>query len=292
MSRIPTCNCVGCNAIGTVAREMPNRGGRMAWLCDYHANRLMSYSTENHNRIGNKKCHGGTFSVELETSYSDSQARAELLNAGFIPTSDCTVDVEYKSSIYEGLNALSKQCLTIDKLVNEYRLEMGDECGTHFHYGHRDYINPMTMNWIEEYYKDLFTPINDLVLACNPEKVAEFFGRDLTDRTSLEGQSGGDDGYAQSIDFDYPTAHKNWINIQHDWTVEFRVCKYRSATQYMRLAKTIKTIGEALVTDFLKHYNDSKIDGTRYHSIDDWRKHCAIKAGKKMARKLEKAMNE
>lgn len=291
MARIARCNCVGCNNIGTVARMMPDRGGRMAWLCNFHAHGLMGYCDENSNRYGTQKAHGGTFSVELETSYSDAQARAELLNAGYIPTSDCTVDVEYKSSIYEGLNAISKQCLMIDKLVAQGRLEMGDECGTHFHYGNRYWINPETMGWIIEYYKDLFAPMNELVMSHTPEEVAEFFGRDFTDRTPLPGQSGGDDGYAQTLNYRWAERHENWINVQHDWTIEFRICKYRNAEQYMKVVRVVKEIGEALVTDFLKHYNPEKIDRSRYNTVEEYRKHCAVKAGQKMAKKLEKAMN-
>lgn len=270
---------------------MPDRGGRMAWLCDFHAYGLMGYSDENPNRYGKEKAHGGTMSIELETSYSDGQARAELLNFGFIPTSDCTVDVEYKSSIYEGLNAISKQSVTIDRLMSEGRLEMGNECGTHFHYGHRTWINPETMNWIIEYYEDLFKPMDQILHMHTPDEVAEFFGRDLTDRTHEAGQSGGRDGYAQSLDYGWADRHENWINVQHDWTIEFRICKYRNAGQYMQVARTIKAIGEALVTDFLQHYNPEKIDRSRYNTVDDYRKHCAQKAGMKMAKKLEKAMN-
>lgn len=292
MARIAICNCPGCMNIGTQAHPMPNRGGRMAWLCDFHAFDLESYYRENNNRIGNAKQHNGTSSIELETSFSDDQARAELLNAGFIPTSDCTVDVEYKSSIYEGLNALSKQCVTIDRLVSEGRLVMGPECGTHYHYGHREWINPATMGWIIEYYEDLFRPMDDLLHEMSPDQVADFFGRDLTDRTHMEGQSGGSDGYAQSLYYGDPETHENWINVQHDWTIEFRICKYRDHEQYMEIARTIKGIGEALVTDFIKHYNDEKIDKSRYKNIDAWRKHCAKKAGDKMRRKLEKAMNK
>ena len=289
MARTAKCNCVGCTREGTVATMMPDRGGRMAWLCDRHAYGLESYSTENPNRYGDAKKHGGTFSIELETSYSDLQARAELVNFGFLPTSDCTVDVEYKSSIYEGLCAVSKQVITIDRLMSEGRLEMGEECGTHFHYGNRYFINPQTMTWIEKYYKDLFEGMNNLLLERTPEEVANFFGRDLTDRTHLPGQSGGHDGYAQSINFGYPMMHENWVNIQHDWTIEFRICKYRSGAQYAEVAKTIKAIGEKLVTEFLAHYNDRY--GVRYDNADEWRRHCAKKASAKMVKILKDAID-
>ena len=282
--------CNNCTANGIYPIAIPNRGGRAGYLCSYHFFDTESYYTENDYWYGKRKNHAGTFSVELETSASTAQARGELVNFGFIPTYDCTVDVEYKSPIHEGLNALSKQCTTIDKLVDAGDVEMDNRCGTHLHYGNIRWINPVTMGHIIEYYQYLFEPINDYLISLDPSTVAAFFGRDFTNRTHLPGQSGSADGYAQTLDLDYPTTHENWINVQHDYTIECRLPKYRNGKQYMAIAKTFKKIGEQICKDFLSKYGRADYDRTRYASARAYRKHCAKKCGNNLAKIMRKAI--
>ena len=90
MARIPICMHKGCNAIGTRKIDIAKRGGRFGYLCDFHAFMLEGYCDENSYRAGQRKVNGFTFSSELETSYSDEKARGELLDFGFIATSDST----------------------------------------------------------------------------------------------------------------------------------------------------------------------------------------------------------
>ena len=117
MARIAKCMCKDCNNIGTVRVPIAKRGNRYGYLCQWHADHLEGYSVENGFRSGERKNHGFTFSCELETSRATTKARGELVDFGFKATSDCTVDAEYQSPIYEGLNAISKQCVSIEKML-------------------------------------------------------------------------------------------------------------------------------------------------------------------------------
>lgn len=264
MARTPICMCNNCNNIGTVKVPIANRGNRNGWMCDFHARRLEGYSDENPFRKGNRKQNENTFSIELETSHSTEKARGELLNFGFIPTSDCTVSVEYKSPIYEGMNAISKQLVSIEKLRTQHELGIDDTCGTHFHVGHATYINPETMGYIRCFYHSIFLPLSDYMKEHRNETEA-FWGRDFL--TS---------GWATPITANTnANEHRNFVNMEHPYTIEFRLAKFKNAKQYMNVAKFAKDATNAIIENFIKHFNDTDFDRTRYANETAYRKHKA-----------------
>lgn len=265
------CCCVGCMNEGTVKSDSYRRGGRSVYMCDYHAHRLMSYSAENDNRIGNEKENGFTFSFENETSATTTKGRSELLQAGFIPTSDCTVNVEYKSSIYEGLNAFSKQCVTIGRLIESGDCEIGNECGSHFHVGHHDYINHETISYLQRFYHSLFIPLCEEMKE-HEEETTALFGRFFT-------------YYACTINKDTdPTDHRMFVNLQHDWTIEYRLPKFINAKQYQKVGRMCKDFTIAIIDNFIKHFNEEPKDTNRYPSIKEYRKHKADVTAQKLVR--------
>lgn len=270
MSRTPICMCNNCNRIGTVKVAIATRGNRNGYMCDFHARSVEGYSDENHYRKGNRKENGFTFSQELETSRSTMKARGELVNFGFIPTHDGTVDVEYKSPIYEGLNAISKQLVSIEKLKNEGQLAIDSTCGTHFHVGHAEHINPETMQYIRRFYHSIFLPLSDYMREHRNETEA-FWGRDFLIS-----------GWATPITANTnATEHRNFINLEHAYTIEFRLAKFQNAKQYMNIAKFAKDTVNAIIENFIKHFNDSDFDTSRYATITEYRKHKAqVTAGK------------
>ena len=258
MSRIAICNYVGCNgircnAVGRHAVKLAKRGMRNAFFCDYHFDNLEGYTAENMQEKGTEKKHGFTFATEFETSSSTKKARMELIDVGYVPTYDCTVDCEYKSPIYDGLNALSKHCATIDRLQNNGQLRIGHECGTHFHVGHKEHINAETMEYIRRFYHSLFIPLCE-EMKKDSEKTAKFWGRDFT-------------GYAQPIDRNtWPKEHENFINTQHNPTLEFRLCKFVTADQYMNCAKFCRDVVNAVINNFVLHFNDECENETAYRT--------------------------
>ena len=271
-----------CTNEGVIAVPIAKRGGRLGYLCTRCAERERGYSEENNIRYGERKKNGFTFSMELETSSSTVKARAELLDFGFIPTSDVTVDVEYKSPIYEGLNAVSKQCVSIDKLLASGDMRIGNECGTHFHVGHVDYINGETMRYLRRFYNSLFTPLSDAIMA-DTEKSARFFGRcpnEWAQPITARSRSGNLAGYQME--------HSMMFNLQHDHTVEFRQAKFVSAGQYMNVAKFAKDVVNALIENFILHFNDEPKDARRYPTKTAYRKHKADVTAQKLVKLYEK----
>lgn len=282
MARIPVCMCKDCNSVGTVKVPIAKRGNRYGYMCDFHARRLEGYTVENGYRMGNRKKAPWTVSAELEGSYFTTKARGELVDFGFKPTADCTVSAEFKSPIYEGLNALSKQCVSIEKLITSGEMRIGSECGTHFHVGHADYINPETMRYLRRFNGSLFVPLSEAIMA-DPEKSARFFGRrpnNWSEPVTMQDPSG-----------DFPGCHMKhsaMFNLQHDYTVEFRQAKFVNAEQYMNMAKFARDCVNALIENFIKHFNDTDFDRNRYETRTAYRKHKAQVAANKMVKLYEK----
>lgn len=282
MSRIPVCMCENCTNIGTVAIPVPKRGGRPGFMCEFHAYRELGYSHENDTHYGTRKKHGFTFSQEMETARTTLQARGELMDFGFLPTSDSTVDVEYKSPIFEGLNAISKQAVTFDKLIASGDMVIDNSCGTHFHVGHVDYINGTTMRYLRRFNGSLFVPLSDAIMA-DHEKSARFFGR----RPNT---------WAEPVKFSDPSGdyagwqmkHSAMFNLQHDYTIEFRQAKFVNAEQYMAVAKFAKDCTNAIIENFIKHFMDTEWDKRRYPKRINYRKHKADVTAAKLVNLYEK----
>lgn len=276
------CMCKGCLNEGAVRVPIAKRGNRYGYMCEYHAHRLDGYAYENDYRKGERKANGFTFSKELEVSGATLKARGELLDFGFKATADCTVAAEFKSPIYEGLNALSKQCVSIEKMLNAGELSIGSECGTHLHCGHAEYINPETMRYLRRFNGSLFSPLSAAIMA-DPAKAERFFGRRSNrwaQPVTMRDPSGDLSGHAMS--------HCAMFNLQHDWTIEFRQAKFVTAAQYMAVAKFARDCTSAIIENFIKHFNDEDFDRRRYENRTAYRKHKAQIAAQKMVKLYEK----
>lgn len=281
MARIPKCMTHDCTNNGTIAVPIAKRGGRNGYYCPRCA-RERGYAEENAIRSGDRKGHGFTFSTELETSRSTEKARGELLDFGFIPTYDCTVDVEYKSPIYEGLNALSKQCVSIEKLIASGDMRIGNECGTHFHVGHAEHINGRTMRYLRRFNGSLFVPLSQAIMA-DQAKAERLFGRrsnSWAEPVTMSDPSGDYEGSRMK--------HSAMFNLQHDYTIEFRQAKFVSAEQYMNMAKFARDCVNAIVENFIKHFMDTEWDNRRYETRTAYRKHKADVTAQKLVKLYEK----
>lgn len=240
-------------------------------MCEFHAHHAEQYTYRNNYKIGKIKAHGFTFGIEFETSRSDEKARIELQAQGFIPTLDCTVNCEYKSGIIRGLNGLVKFVNQWDRLIDAGHLAIGNGCGTHTHVGHADYINTETNGYMRRFYHSLFVPLCDEMKA-NPDATEQLFGRNFT-------------YYANTInEYTNAGAHENFINLQHMNTIEYRLCKYQNAAQYINLVHCLKDFTTAIINNFIKHFNDTNIDSSRYHNRTEYRKHKAQVTAKKLVK--------
>lgn len=275
---MPKCQCPQCNALGVNKYAVRRRGGNNAYLCRFHTESLESYFTENSLRIGNMKANGLTYSIELETAYVDFAARLELCVAGFLPTADSTVFAEFKSPIYNGANALKAYLPSLQWLIDNGNMRIDNTCGTHFHVGHDTMINSRTMTFIRRFYHSLFLPLC-LEMENNHSKTAELFGRDF--------------GYwASEITANTnPETHTNFINTQHENTLEFRLAYFKNAAQYSRCADFCRAVTEKVVNTFCtKVVALGLTENDRYLTPEQ--KAELKKAADKTARQIVKAFRE
>lgn len=278
MTNICNCQHKGCTRTTTAPEfdnwtriTLKNRGGRSAYLCPYHADNdgNSGYTFENNMRRGGEKSHGFTASFEFEMEHSDATMRAELLNVGFVPTSDVTTGCEFKSPIYNSFNPMPKKFQTIEQLLNYGHGIIGAGDGTHCHIGHVEHINPETMRQITRFYHSLFVPLSDAMQADTAATVA-LFGRDFN-------------RWACAIDRNsVPDNHANFINVEHDYTLEFRICKFRSAAQYMEAVRFCRAATECIINNFVLHFNDDK------PNMLEHRRHKAAITGNKLVKLFKK----
>lgn len=287
MAKMRIGKCIYCNKLveegvdGAVRVPMIKRGNRYAYMCAEHATTQgdEGYSDENRTIRGAAN-HPFTFSMELEMHYPTAQIRAELESVNFMPTQDPTTHTEFKSPIWDSMKPMPKMLNSICKLMESGHGEITEDDGTHFHVGYKgkNGINATTITYIGKYYHSLFVPLCE-ELKAHPYETIAVFGRFLG-------------GWADEIDNNsYPYAHSNFINIQHDDTLEFRLCKMITADQYMKVAKMCREITGVVVTNFIEHYNDTKFDTRRYKNIHMYRKHKADVTAKKIVNLFRKYAN-
>ena len=137
MARTAICNCKGCMAVGTHKINLDRRGGRNAYLCDYHWRYNEGYGTGNDDVTGTTKKNGIGYGAEFELSEADIKGRTEFTAMGAMPTNDSSLcgasTVEFVFPTMLGLNKLSKDAVSIEKLLTGGHIGMNDSCGTHLH---------------------------------------------------------------------------------------------------------------------------------------------------------------
>jgi hypothetical protein len=290
------CTCCGTvNHVSEMVKtEMPNRGGRHAYMCSNCARQNRSYHTSNNVLQGKAKVNAVCVGIEFETSFSDEHARNIMFEYGFIPTHDCSLNsdgnarrygydgntCEYVSGIMQGLNIASKFAVTAEKLISENHMSVNNSCGTHTHisvdsmkdeHGEKTYIG-----YIQRFYHSLFVPLSDAMKA-NPNATEKLFGRYFNSH------------YAKSINPDsYCGDRYNFINVVNNSNIEFRLNKFVSAKQYQNLIKMEVEMVKCIVTNFCEHFNDTEIDSRRYPNKTAYRKHKADVTAKKLVKLFEK----
>lgn len=272
--RQPICNCKNCNNIGIHPVTLFKRGNRQAFLCDFHFQHNEGYHTKNESKQGTDKQHGFTYGVEFETSYSTPKARIEFTDNGYLPTHDATVNCEYKSPIMKGLNQLAKHCVTFNRLIVEGELSVNEDCGTHLHIG-GEALTPEAMSYIKRFYHSLFVPLSN-ALNENDNACKYLFGRQLNYWSAP---------IYEGCDVEN---HRNFINMQHAHTIEFRACKFVNDKQYMQAVHFCDDIVKTVVTNFVEHFNEEPKDKRRYPTQTAYRKHKAQTTAKKLVKLFEK----
>lgn len=276
------CTCVRCghtmraDSPEAVKLNLSNRGGRSAFVCSKCATLKMPYSTQNNNVVGKQKVNGMTYGVEFETAHASEQVRVHLFEYDYIPTSDCSIgDTEFISPIYQGLNKLPKMLATLDDYVASGDLVVDMDCGTHFHVGHTDYINPETMNYIRRFYHSLFVGL------CKHMSENEIRTKALCGRSFMY--------YACRVnECSEPLEHRNFVNVSKNNNIEFRLCKFVRSEQYMLAVKFSSDCVKAIINNFIKHFNDVDFNRNKFKNQTEYRKYKAQLACKKMCKLFDK----
>ena len=276
---MPKCACITCNNIGKYAFGVRRRGGNNAYLCQYHMEGLESYFTENNVFFGKPKKHGFTFGIEFETDYASSYGRLEMLLESFLATSDSSINgPEFKSPIFYGTSAIKAFLPTIDELITMGDIGLNwEENGTHTHIGHVTLLNSLTMSYIRRFYHSLFIPLSD-ALKENPAKTKAIFGRNFVYYASPVNAS------SSAID------HCNFVNTQHNNTLEFRLCQYHNAEQYSTCLDFCRKVAEIVFNDFCNKILEDGLTEGQYLSSEknEELKKLAQKTGKKLVKAWDK----
>lgn len=245
-------HCVECGRVTSI-----DLGGKRVtipsqkngvWMCSDHrgVRNLHGYNDENEKKVGKGNADNISISVELESMGRSTHARAYLVDNGFLPTSDCTVDIEYKSPIYTSELPLAKIVGGIEYMNDNpnYNFSVNNEhCGIHTHYGFID--NHYDFRNLNMHYEELFADLDELVCGLSYEAKEAIFGRGFGE-------------YNRELDFGYAYEHTNWINIQHRYTLEIRMPRFVNAEQYMRFLKCFKKIFKALNTHYISKEHNSR----------------------------------
>ena len=134
------------------------------------------------------------------------------------------------------------------------------------------------MSYIRRFYHSLFVPLSR-ALEENDTKASEIFGRGF--------------GYWSQAINDNTDAeeHTNFINVQHDYTLEFRRAFFRNAKQYSRCADFCRKVTEKVVNTFCVEVEKLGLaEGQRLTAEQKTAlKKAADKAAKQMVKEFEKA---
>lgn len=131
-----------------------------------------------------------------------------------VEESDCTVSGEFPTEKMNGANKASSMIRKLEKYgFIEY---LDDESvGAHIH------VACTCIEYIRNWYNTLFVPLCEYLMWHNEEWMIENFGRGFgAYRTAINNHS-------SSI------AHGNFINCQHNHTLEFRLPRIHTANQYI-----------------------------------------------------------
>lgn len=306
-------NCTRCGGLFDVRSMIParcaKRGGNAKYVCERCDSINEPYGTRNNVTTGKECQHGEKFGFEVETSYSDPDARNAFFEYGCKAThdgslrSDGTVrrygwdknTCEYVTPIMNGKSKASKMCLSIQELIDNGNVKMNDSCGTHMHVSIDDMEdangNAVYMAYIRRFYNSLFMPLT-AYLKAHPEECEAVFGRGFTyyarEITWTATQEDHEDRYY-------------YINCLADNNIEFRICKFTSAKQYQALIKMTAEMVKCIIVNFCEHFDDTNINVKLYNRIDRngnkvasktaYRKHKADVTADKLVKIFQKYAN-
>ena len=224
------CGCVVASGEG-YRREVRGRGKRV--FCSEHGLGLECYhcsSVHRADHIGTTKKMPLTrqligLEIEVDCDRNDDtylRFRGTLERVGYCFERDCTVrGGEAPSPKMQGLAHISKVLQNNEDMFYAFT----ENTGTHVH------TSTTKINVIRENYHKLFMPFNYYLESHDEDWLVEKFGSSFR-------------GYAEAINrYSDPMEHENFINTQHENTIEFRLPRIRERHQFMNVLKFWREVG-------------------------------------------------
>ena len=200
---------------------------------------------------------GSEFEVNNQTT---NEQRLQLFSwYKLICTSDSTVEEEFKSGINQGLHGTKKYLEGIENIID---IANGENCGTHANVSLASWQNGNAMSWVCDYSTALFSPLARAIANLTEEKRIEIFGRDFGSYRSYT-----ENGFE----------HGDWLAIK-ETCLEFRISRYRNATQYTHLLMLYKEFCLVIDKIFLVNPNYFTAAQTANKMVDLLNKHAQGKA--------------
>lgn len=210
-------------------------GGCLGGVIYGHAHCCVKRDYHYEHLVRNKKAtySGVQFGVELETNDATTMEQRLYLYAcyGLVCTSDCTVSEEFKSGINQGLHGIKKYFEGIEKVID---ISSGDNCGSHINISLAKWSNT---NDIINYSEQLFKPLVIAIKMLSPSKRCEIFGRDFGE-------------YRRYTEYGFN--HGDWLQIKSK-CLEFRISRYKNATQYSHLIMLYAEMCKVIDKHFLSN---------------------------------------
>lgn len=256
------CLVCGCVVYGGAGYRRYVRGRGYRVFCSDHALSLEDYhgsDTYRADYIGTHKKMPLTnqlvgVEIEVDANMDDElyqRFRGTLERVGYCFESDCTVcGGEAPSPKMRGLAHISKVLQNNEDAFVYFT----SSTGAHIH------TSTSNIDYIRRYYHSIFLPLYYYIDSHDAEWKISKFGSDFRH-------------YACKInESTYPENHANFVNVQHDNTIEFRLPRIRERHQFMNVIKFWREVGF-----FLECYDFQ--EGS-LSSIN--RKEVASKAGKEI----------
>lgn len=212
-------------------------GGCLGSIIYGHAHCCVKRDYHYEHLVRNKKAtySGVQFGCELETNDTTTAEQRLYLYAcyGLVCTSDCTVEEEFKSGINQGLHGIKKYFEGIEKVIN---IADGDNCGSHINISLAKWHNTSA---IQDRAEEIFAPLAEFMSRLSEDKMTEIFGRGF----------GSFRKYTETC-----FEHGYWLQIKEK-CLEFRISRYKNATQYSHLIMLFAEMCKAIDTIYLAEPN-------------------------------------
>lgn len=214
LEEAPTRKCCLCRNIVSCSWNEMLKG----YVCPNCYHSMFERTSPNETVVGQPLKRLPSFSIEFEIARRDRTTMPVseldrallLLRHGFKRTYDGSVESEYKSPIYCTLRAARKPLVVMDSLADL----VSDSCGTHLH------VECRHKELLEHIQGEVFGPLLTHMLA-SAEETMGFWGRYFS---------------SYATPFNRDRYHCFSLESRHP-TLEFRLPRFRSAEQYLRLIK-------------------------------------------------------